>query len=288
MQAFWNSIVSVFSTMGIVDYLDILIMTFVVYELIMLARKTRAAQLVKGIVILLLAYLLASQLGFKTLNFVLDKVVQFGIIAVIVVFQPELRRALEQLGRSKISRFSPIRLIFGSKKLSEADMGRLVSAINDICDAAERMAQDKTGALIAIELETGLGDIITTGTVVDSAVSTELITTVFYEGSPLHDGAVVIRDGRLYAAGCYLPLSQNSEIGREMGTRHRAALGLSENSDAIIIIVSEETGIISVAQNGVMVRRLDRQGLLRILKKEILPSEEDTKSLFGKVFKNEK
>ena len=277
MQGILSSIKSVFNTIGIVDVLDILIMTYLIFQLIVLARRTRAVQLVKGILILLVAYLVASQIGFKTLNFVLDKVLQYGIIAAIVVFQPELRRALEQMGRGKLAS------MLGLRSVSQEESAAMVSAINDICAAVETMAEDRTGALIAIERKTGLGDVITTGTVVDSVITPELITTIFYEGSPLHDGAVIVRDARVYAAGCYLPLSSNMEIGREMGTRHRAALGLSENSDAIVIVVSEETGIISVAQNGVIARKLDRSGLQRILRKELLP-EPQQKSIFGRVF----
>ena len=266
MQGIISAIKNVFSSIGLVDILDILIMTYLIYEVILLARKTRAVQLLKGILVLLLCYFVAQQIGFKTVNFVLSNFLQFGIIAIIVVFQPELRRILEQVGRNT----GIISMITG-RKAGDDIQPKYADAINNICSSCEMMSKNKTGALIIVEQKTGLSEIVATGTVVDATLTSELIETIFYEGSPLHDGAVIVRDGRLYAAGCYLPLSANNEIGRELGTRHRAGLGMSENSDAIVIIVSEETGIISVAQNGVLVRRLDKIALMRILKKELQP-----------------
>lgn len=270
MQAVWNFIRSVFGSIELVDVLDILIMTYLIYQLIRLARKTRAIQLLKGILVFLLCYFVSTQAGFKTLNFVLSNFLQFGIIAVIVVFQPELRRALEQVGRT-----TGLLSNLGAHRAADETTAAWVESINNICNSAETMSKNRTGALIVIEQKTGLGDIISTGTLVDAKLTSELIETIFYEGCPLHDGAVVVRDGRVYAAGCYLPLSANTEIGRELGTRHRAGLGMSENSDAIVIIVSEESGIISVAQNGILVRRLDKISLMRILKREILPEPKE-------------
>ena len=270
MQAVWNLIRSVFGSIELVDVLDILIMTYLIYQLIRLARKTRAIQLLKGILVFLLCYFVSTQAGFKTLNFVLSNFLQFGIIAVIVVFQPELRRALEQVGRT-----TGLLSNLGAHRAADETTAAWVESINNICNSAETMSKNRTGALIVIEQKTGLGDIISTGTLVDAKLTSELIETIFYEGCPLHDGAVVVRDGRVYAAGCYLPLSANTEIGRELGTRHRAGLGMSENSDAIVIIVSEESGIISVAQNGILVRRLDKISLMRILKREILPEPKE-------------
>lgn len=283
MQGILSSIQSVFNTITVVDVLDILIMSYLIYQVIRFTRRTRAAQLIKGIIMLIIIYLLASQIGFKTVNFVLDKVLQYGIIALLFVFQPEMRRALEKLGRGRFSAFS----IFSSKSITDEDRARWIAAINDICTAAESMSAEKTGALMAVERQTGLEEIISTGTVVNAAISPELIETIFFEGCPLHDGAVIIRDARLYAAGTYLPLSANPEINRDLGTRHRAAVGLSENSDAMVIVVSEETGVISVAKNGVIVRKLDRQGLQRMLMSEVLPEHTAKSSIFTRVFKNE-
>lgn len=266
MTKIWNIIASVFQSIELVDILDILIMTYLIYQLILLVRRTRAVQLSRGIVVLLVCYFVAQQIGFKTLNFLLGNILQFGIIAVIVVFQPELRRVLEHMGR-KIGFMS----IMGFHRSSEETAAVWSEAINSICASVDSMSRKRIGAIIAVEQKTGLNEIAATGTVVDAHLTSELIETIFYEGCPLHDGAVIVREGKLYAAGCYLPLSPNSEISRELGTRHRAALGLSENSDAIVIIVSEESGIISIAQNGVLVRRLDKLSLSQILKREIMP-----------------
>ncbi|MEG2259053.1 MAG: DNA integrity scanning protein DisA nucleotide-binding domain protein, partial [Oscillospiraceae bacterium] len=162
-----------------------------------------------------------------------------------------------------------------SGKMSSDEISTWNDAIVTVCDSTERMAKERTGALIVIEMETSLGEIVRTGTKIDAAPTCELLETIFYEGTPLHDGAVVIRNGRVEAAGCLLPVSQNTDISRDMGTRHRAALGMSENSDAIIVVVSEESGIISIAQNGLIVRRLDKSNLFRILQNEIMPQPEE-------------
>lgn len=266
MTTVWNLLKGIFASIQLVDVLDILILTYLIYQLILLAQRTRAVQLIRGIIVLLVCYTVAQHFGFKTLNFVFSNVLQFGIIAAIVVFQPELRRMLENVGRK-----TGTLPFFGQHRTGEESAAMWSEAINDICASVEAMSMDKTGALIAIELKTGLSEIAATGTTVDARLSSELLETIFYEGCPLHDGAVIVRDGRVYAAGCYLPLSANTEIARELGTRHRAALGLSENSDAVVIVVSEETGVISVAQNGILVRRLDRISLMRILKRELIP-----------------
>lgn len=185
----------------------------------------------------------------------------------VVVFQPELRRALEQVGRTSL---------FGMQLFKgKADPGDLrakwQSAIVAVCDSAEQLADSRTGALVVLERRTNLSEIIKTGTVLNADITPEMLGTIFYEGTPLHDGAVVVRDGRIEAAGCFLPLSNNLEIGKDMGTRHRAALGMSENSDAVVVVVSEETGIISLAKNGVLIRRLDRQNLFNLLEGDMVP-----------------
>ena len=239
LQSIWyNFILNVKGNFNpIVDLLDILVVTFLIYEAISLVRQTRTAQLAKG------------------------------IIALVVVFQPELRRALEQVGRTSL---------FGMQLFkSKADPGDLrakwQSAIVAVCDSAEQLADSRTGALVVLERRTNLSEIIKTGTVLNADITPEMLGTIFYEGTPLHDGAVVVRDGRIEAAGCFLPLSNNLEIGKDMGTRHRAALGMSENSDAVVVVVSEETGIISLAKNGVLIRRLDRQNLFNLLEGDMVP-----------------
>lgn len=267
------------------DILDIALVAYVIYQLISLVKKTRAAQLTRGIIILLVGYLLASQIGMKTTTFLLENILQFGLLAIVVIFQPEIRRVLEQVGRSKLSSFS-----FFSGKSSSEEIAVWNDAIVAICDSAEHMSKEKTGALMVIERKTGLGEIVRTGTHLDGETTCELLETIFYEGSPLHDGAVVIINGRIAAAGCLLPVSQNNAgISKDMGTKHRAALGMSENSDALIVVVSEETGIISLAQNGIIVRRLDRVSLFRLLQGEIIPADKDedakAKKGLGRIFK---
>lgn len=251
----------------IVDILDILIVTFLIYEVIALARQTHAVQLAKGILVILAAYAVASVVKLRTLVWIINSVMNFGIIALVVMFQPELRRALEQVGSTSLF---GIRLFKG-----RADPGDLraqwQNAIVAVCDSAERMADSRTGALMVLERRTNLSEILKTGTVLNADITPEMLGTIFYEGTPLHDGAVVVRNGRIEAAGCVLPLSNNLEIGKDMGTRHRAALGLSENSDAVIVVVSEETGIISLAKNGVLIRRLDRQNLFNMLEADMVP-----------------
>ncbi|MEA4912258.1 MAG: diadenylate cyclase CdaA [Oscillospiraceae bacterium] len=288
MQAFFNSIVQTIKslpyTFGVADILDIALVAYVIYQLIGLVKKTRAAQLMKGILVLFVGYFIADQIGMKTTTFIINNFLQFGLLALVVVFQPELRRALEQVGRSKLSRLSP----FAGKALPE-EIAVWKDAIVAVCDSAERMSKEKTGALMVIERKTGLDEIVRTGTRVDARVTSELLETIFYEGSPLHDGAVIISGGRVEAAGCILPVSSNAGISKDMGTRHRAALGMTESSDALVVVVSEETGIISLAQNGIIIRRLDRSNLHRLLQGEIIPptDEEETgwRGFIGRFFK---
>ncbi len=259
-----------FDEIKITDLFDVLIVAFLVYEIILLVRGTRAAQLSKGIIFLLLIYMLASVAEMRTLLFLLQTIMQFGIIVVAIIFQPELRRAVEQVGgvNSAFSRF------IKPKRMEDTLRTDWKKSIIAVCDAAERLAEERTGALIVLERNTNLGEVMRTGTPLNSEVNVEMLGTIFYEGTPLHDGAVVVSDARIAAAGCFLPLSDNLEISKEMGTRHRSALGISENSDALVVVVSEETGIISLAKNGIMIRRLDRQNLFNLLSDEIIPPEE--------------
>ncbi len=267
----WGNLSMLFSRISIWDFLDVLIVAFLTYELIILVRNTRAAQLTKGILFLIMSYAVAVIVNLRTMKFILAAIMQFGIVVLAVVFQPELRRAIEQVGsvNSAISR------LFREQKMEDAVRVEWRKALVAICDAAERMAESRTGALMVLERRTNLNEIIRTGTPLHSDVNIEVLDTIFYEGTALHDGAAVIRDGRVEAAGCFLPLSNNLEIGKELGTRHRAALGVSENSDAIVVVVSEETGIISLAKSGVMIRRLDRQNLFNLLISEVIPPENE-------------
>ena len=250
MERFFENIVS---GVGVTDILDIMIVTFIIYKLLDFIRETRAEQLAKGLLLLVVATLLSKVLQLYTLHWILSGVMTVGLIAVVVIFQPELRRGLEYLGRSKFSNV-----------LSEVDKEEAKYMVGQLVEAIDSMSVSRTGALIVIEREISLSDIVETGTVIDAVISAQMVGNIFYEGAPLHDGAMIIHDGaliirgnRLYAAGCVLPLTQNKNLNKELGTRHRAGIGITENSDALVIIVSEETGIISVAQNGKLTRFLD-------------------------------
>lgn len=257
------------------DVLDILIVTLVVYGILNLVRKTRSGQLARGALLLLVVYAVADTFRFRTVAYLLQNVLQIGLLSLVVVFQPEIRRALEQVGRTDQWAGN----LFKMHRNDDATVrAKWKNAIVAVCDSAEQLSEERTGGLIVMERGTNLSEIIRTGTLINADVTLELLGTVFYEGTPLHDGAVVIRDGVLKAAGCVLPLSNNLEISKDMGTRHRAALGMSENSDAVIVVVSEETGIISLAKNGVLIRRLDRQNLFNLLMEEIVPPETEKKT----------
>ena len=266
-----NAIIANFQTFKIVDLLDIIIIAFLIYQVLGIINRTRAGQLAKGALIVLAVYLVANTLNMRTVTWLLNSLLQVGLLTLVVLFQPEIRRALERMGQTDqwTAKLFNVKGRYNDPSLK----GAWRSAIIAICDAAERFSETKTGALIVLERHTNLSEIVRTGTPVNSAVNLEVLGTIFYEGTPLHDGAVVIRDGVIVAAGCVLPLSNNLEMGKDMGTRHRAGLGMSENSDAIVVIVSEETGIISMAKNGVLIRRLDRQNLFNLLQEEIVPPE---------------
>ena len=251
MENFLNNIVS---SIGIMDVLDILIVAFIVYKVLGFIRETRAEQLAKGLAILVVMTLASRALHLYTLNWILSGLMTVGLLAIVVIFQPELRRALEHLGRSKF-----VNVLDGVDKEEAKRM------VLEMVEAIDSMSASRTGALIVIEGEITLSDIVETGTVIDAAVSAEMIGNIFYEGAPLHDGALIVRGDRLYAAGCVLPLTQNKQLSKELGTRHRAGIGITENSDALVIIVSEETGVISIAQNGNLTRFLDAKNIEKTL-----------------------
>ena len=252
------------------DVLDILLVAVLVYQLIKLLRETRAMQLMKGILGILLFYFLAKTLELKTISFLLKSVLQVGLLALLVLFQPELRKALEHMGRSDFSSLN-----FFNQQNEVKDVVMLKKVINIFAEACGVLSKKKTGALIVFERKTKLGEIIKTGTVVDATPSVELIGNLFFVNSPLHDGAMIVRNGRIHAGGCFLPLSENYTISNELGTRHRAALGMSENSDAVVVVVSEETGVITVAQNGRLIRGLTPEQLASKLRSELIINDED-------------
>ncbi|WRS27786.1 diadenylate cyclase CdaA [Oscillospiraceae bacterium MB08-C2-2] len=257
---------SILKTIKLKDIIDILVIAYLLFQAFKLVRETRAMQLVKGIMAILLLYFISSPslLNMIALHFVIQNILAVGLIAFVVLFQPEMRRALEHVGRTKLGDLAH----FGdSSEQARAEQERMVTVV---CEAASVLSSQKTGALMVIERQTRLGEIINTGTVVDAYPSTELICNLFFINSPLHDGAMVFRGTRIYAAGCFLPLSNNMEISRELGTRHRAALGMSEVSDAVIVVVSEETGAISVALESKLQRKLSVKNLDRLLRAKLL------------------
>ena len=244
--------------------IDISIVSYVVYKMLLLIRETRAEQVLKGLTILLFVTKLSEWLQLNTIYWILKNTATVGVIALLIVFQPELRKALEQIGRGRIfDRFMFIQ--------DEKDP---LFFINEIARAVQDMARAKIGALIVIERKTGIGDVIETGVKIDGELSGSLLENIFVPNTPLHDGAVIVRGYRIAAAGCFLPLTDNGNINKQLGTRHRAALGISENSDALAIVVSEETGVISIANNGKLTRYLDSKGLKEILKKVYVKEKE--------------
>ena len=247
MQDLHEFMETVFTGFSITDALDILIVAFVVYKLMGFIFETRAEQIFKGILLLVLATILSNIFGLHTLNWMCRGAVALGAVAVLIVFQPELRRALEIMGRGKLVR--------GSVTQIQKDESK--EAIRAIVNAVKTFSRDKVGALIVFERDTVLEDISETGTILDARISEQLLGNLFYEGSPLHDGAVIISEQVIYAAGCVLPLTKRQDISKSLGTRHRAGIGITENSDAVVIIVSEETGIISMAEDGKLERFLD-------------------------------
>ncbi len=248
------------------DLIDIALVAVILYFAIKFVRETRAAQLVKGIILFLVFYLFAIVFDLTTISFILQYVFQYGLVAIALIFQPEIRRALEKVGRSQISH------IF--KQPSKDTDSKWRYSIDPICEACYRLSCDKTGALIVIERKTRLGESVERAVVIDSIPSVSLITNIFFTNSPLHDGGLIIRDGRLYAASCFFQPSDKVE-NISLGSRHRAALGVSEVSDAIVIVVSEETGIISIATDGKLIRNFTKETLKEYLTENLLEFDLD-------------
>lgn len=251
------------ATLGIADAVDIVLVAFLIYHLIGLIRKTNTMRVAGGIVVLLFVLWISGILKLTMINFLLRKAVELGLIAVVIIFQPELRRVLEKVGSGSWKR------IFGSEYQSH----NMESAITQTVLACADLSRSRTGALIVFERDNQLSEPISTGTVIDAAVTAELLKNIFFIKAPLHDGAVIVKDGRLAAAGCMLPMSNNMNISKELGMRHRAGIGMSERSDAVVLIVSEETGAISVAVDGMLKRHLSAQTVETLLRKELVPEE---------------
>lgn len=257
MREFFMDCLRTVRNISIPDVIDILCVTILLYFIVVFLRDKRAAKLVIGVIFLVILKAISDFFGMYVMQFILQNVFRVGLIIIAIIFQPELRSALEKVGGQPLKGIRSI-----GKKTGDAD-----GVISSVTDAASELSETKTGALIVIERDTKLGDMVLTGTVIDAEPSSSLIRNIFYDKAPLHDGALIIRKGRLYAAGCLLPLSTNSDIIQDLGTRHRAAIGMSENSDAVVVVVSEETGIVSVAVDGVLHRGYNKTSLRSVLER---------------------
>ncbi len=262
MNVFLDYLIKYVQLLRISDVIDVLIVSVILYYLINLLRETRAMQLAKGVIFLFIVFFMSQWLKLNALNYILGGVVQIGMFAVIVLFQPELRNLLERMGRFKVGRIIDL-----AGDASEED---IIGVIDSVSLAAADMSASRTGALIVMERATRLGEFISTGTMLDANVSSGLLENIFVPNTPLHDGAVIIRGNKIVTAGCLLPLTANNNLSRDLGTRHRAAIGLSEVTDAVIIVVSEETGKISIALNGSLTRNLSRETLSMALRKILI------------------
>lgn len=251
------------SGIGITDVLDILVVAFIVYKVLGFIQETRAQQLLNGLLVLVAALIISDLLDLYTINWLLKSAFTMGVIALIILFQPELRRALEYVGRGR----------FVHNRVNQLDKSKAKKVTDEFVTAAEAFSETRTGALIVIEREVSLGDIAESGTVINADVSAEMLGNIFYKGAPLHDGAAIIRGDKIYAASCVLPLTSDLGLGKELGTRHRAGIGITENSDALSLIVSEENGVISVAQAGKLRRFLDAKELEKLLLNLYLASD---------------
>lgn len=245
-----------------VDLLDVLVVWFVIYKLMMLLRGTKAVQLFKGIVVIVVIKLLSWYIGLETVSWIMDQIINWGIIAIIIIFQPEIRRGLEHLGRGSIWVYN--------RKQNEAEE-KLIEALDQ---AIQYMSKRRIGALITLQMKTGLEDYIETGIRLDADVTGALLINIFIPNTPLHDGAVIIQDNKIAVAAAYLPLSESNLIPKELGTRHRAAVGISEVTDALTIVVSEETGGVTITKNNELLRDLTQQDYLKLLKNELIPKTE--------------
>lgn len=249
------------------DVLDIAILSFVIYKLLWMLRKTSSGRVLRGILILLLAMFLSSTvLHLTATSFLLSRVVEWGILVVVILFQPEIRRFLERMGSSSLGQ------VFVSTRESSEEME---TAIHETTEAYTDMSRDKVGALMVFERQNLLDDVIKTGTALDCSVSSELLKNLFWNKAPLHDGAVIVRNGRIVGAGCMLPLSSNVNLSRDLGMRHRAGIGMSEHSDAVVVIVSEETGSISAAVGGLLKRHLAPETLEQLLRNELMSDKKE-------------
>lgn len=267
IERFLRTVQEYVKLIGFFDVLDMAIVAFVVYHIFRFVRRSRSGQVVKAILLIVVALGVANLLQLQVVSFVLNNAVELGFIALVIIFQPEIRRFLEQMGSGKIKE------IFVQETIDD----ELEYAIRETVEAYTSLSKDKVGALMVFERKTMLDDVLKTGTPLDARVSAELLKNLFWNKAPLHDGAVIVRNGRIVGAGCMLPMSGNVKISRDLGMRHRAGIGISENSDAVVALVSEETGSISVAINGMLKRHLAPATLEQMLRNELMPKQEESK-----------
>ena len=261
-------------SLRLLDVVDILVVAYLIYRLLLLVRKTNSSRLLKGVLVVIAALWLSTD-RLPALNFALTHVVEWGVLALIILFQPEIRRVLEQVGSSKI----PLLNLFSKPQV---DRQVVEGAIHQTVAACGDMSKSRTGALIVFERKNQTDEILRSGTKLDAEVSSELLKNIFFVKAPMHDGAVIIREGRVLGAGCMLPLSRNVNLSRDLGMRHRAGIGMSENSDAVVVLVSEETGSISVAVGGMLKRHLMTETLEQLLRNELLPQPDEDEAQNGK------
>ena len=287
----FNSILSIIKTIQLRDIVDILAIALLIFGLFKLIQETRAVQLLKGVIMLLIVYFLSSLFGLVMLSSLLRTFFEAAVVVIAIIFQPEIRKALEQMGRNNT--YKKYIKIFTKHNKGDEWKKAVEKSIVDAADTAVLFSRSKTGALLVFERETMLSDIAATGTIIDAETSVALFGNIFFNKAPLHDGASIIRDGKLFAAGCILPLTSNRNVDINLGTRHRAGLGISEQSDAVVLIVSEETGVISLAVNGILLREFTREELIKKLEQFLIydrgyDDDEPPKKFFQKNPKSSK
>lgn len=287
----FNSILSIIKTIQLRDIVDILAIALLIFGLFKLIQETRAVQLLKGVIMLLIVYFLSSLFGLVMLSSLLRTFFEAAVVVIAIIFQPEIRKALEQMGRNNT--YKKYIKIFTKHHKGDEWKKAVEKSIVDAADTAVLFSRSKTGALLVFERETMLSDIAATGTIIDAETSVALFGNIFFNKAPLHDGASIIRDGKLFAAGCILPLTSNRNVDINLGTRHRAGLGISEQSDAVVLIVSEETGVISLAVNGILLREFTREELIKKLEQFLIydrgyDDDEPPKKFFQKNPKSSK
>lgn len=271
MQGVIDYIFKYLQLIRVTDIIDILVVAVIVYYILRIANETRAKNLLKGIAIIFVAFFVSRWFNLTALNYLIGAALQVGVFAVVVIFQPELRNVLERMGRIKLGRIIDF--------TGDSDTEDVEYTISSVATAAGDMARTRTGALMVLERETKLGEYLSTGTLLDANVSSGLLENIFVPNTPLHDGAVIIRGGKIITAGCLLPLTSNPNLSHELGTRHRAAIGLSETTDAVIVVVSEETGKISVAEEGSLTRNLSEESLRRLLSRLMAANKEKSETI---------